>query len=523
MLKMNDILEKAGDYILISHNHASEEFLNKLPSSSASEHYLLIANSLTIFRREFVEIFKKYYASEIFYLSNYFLGTYQEPFIFLHIISSPVKRIKIASYNAPPHPYRDDWHDPDHNVLRRSDKYYTLYQTYLKSLDSWRQTGVIPQETENCQYRSIDVEDFYSEVIYPSFYMPRYDNIRQLLKSEKWVELSDVAEVETVMPINSDIETDEKVFWTLDTHHRIDYPYLPEKDVIRGSATSVKLHKGDILVYNFYRSDINTSYFLLDKEIQFDLYAPKGTQVIHAKNVCPEYLFEFLKSKVAWEIDKVFNIPVWESRRSISRNLKQTPIVLPTEDDAVYKERFERISAPDKRYYQIPDMFQNETTIAERLSNEYIEALKLNNTELLKKQIIKDRKEVIDCYRVQAYKATIILIGSILEVFLLDWIAEIDGVDYFDGQHKKKITYYNKDGKAISKNADFADYIKIINEKYDSLWSECAKKANHIRKKRNEVHTQLIIKRAEEITNDTCKDAIDNLLAIFDSRLELMK
>lgn len=55
----------------------------------------------------------------------------------------------------------------------------------------------------------------------------------------------------------------------------------------------------------------------------------------------------------------------------------------------------------------------------------------------------EDIKELDACFASGAYKATLILTGSVLEAFLLDWLSEIDGKNYFEEP-------YIIDGKKVS-------------------------------------------------------------------------
>lgn len=49
--------------------------------------------------------------------------------------------------------------------------------------------------------------------------------------------------------------------------------------------------------------------------------------------------------------------------------------------------------------------------------------------------ITDDIKELNACYRAKAYKATLILAGSILEAVLIDWLSEINQADYFTNDY----------------------------------------------------------------------------------------
>ena len=67
--------------------------------------------------------------------------------------------------------------------------------------------------------------------------------------------------------------------------------------------------------------------------------------------------------------------------------------------------------------------------------------LKFSST---RKVIENDMKELWDCFQVKAYKATIVLAGSILEAYLLDWLSEDDDLNYFIDKEKRDFTFIKK-------------------------------------------------------------------------------
>ncbi|MBR1441020.1 MAG: hypothetical protein IJ589_07345, partial [Lachnospiraceae bacterium] len=90
----------------------------------------------------------------------------------------------------------------------------------------------------------------------------------------------------------------------------------------------------------------------------------------------------------------------------------------------------------------------------------------------------EDIKELDSCFSSGAYKATLILAGSVLEAFLLDWLSEIDGKNYFEEP-------YEINGKKCEFLSVYIDQIKEI-ERPD--WMEPSEKDHFISKSRNSVH-----------------------------------
>lgn len=87
---------------------------------------------------------------------------------------------------------------------------------------------------------------------------------------------------------------------------------------------------------------------------------------------------------------------------------------------------------------------------------ELLETLKVHSTNQLQEMLYDDWKELNACFRVGAYKATLILAGLILEVVLIDWLSEIKGHDY----SAEDYTITDRNGR--TKRADLIDYINEI-------------------------------------------------------------
>lgn len=125
----------------------------------------------------------------------------------------------------------------------------------------------------------------------------------------------------------------------------------------------------------------------------------------------------------------------------------------------------------------------------------------------------EDIKELDACFSSGAYKATLILAGSVLEAFLLDWLSEIDGKNYFEEP-------YEINGKKCEFLSVYIDQIKEI-ERPD--WMEPSEKAHFIRKSRNSVHAKVCLREEIGINEETCTKVITYLKDIIDTRIEKRK
>ena len=67
---------------------------------------------------DFLKLLGQYNVAEIYELSNCFLGTSNQSYVFMHIVKQDVGVIKIARFNQPTHLYRDDSYDPECKTIR---------------------------------------------------------------------------------------------------------------------------------------------------------------------------------------------------------------------------------------------------------------------------------------------------------------------------------------------------------------------------------------------------------------------
>lgn len=129
--------------------------------------------------------------------------------------------------------------------------------------------------------------------------------------------------------------------------------------------------------------------------------------------------------------------------------------------------------------------------------------------------MLNDLNEIKSCLSVKAYKAAIILSGSVLEAFLLDWLSDRDGRDYFEEPYM--IEKKGEDGKIHrEKRSDLSTYIEQIKEIEKPNWMDSSKKAHFIRRKRNNVHAKLCLKEGTEINEETCQKVLDYLVEIIE-------
>lgn len=506
-MKVFDYIQNARQYI---YRFGEIEPFKKIINSDKEEHYLIVPSMMAFYKKDFSELFTVYNPVAIIGISNCFRGTFCESYYFIHITRREIKETRVATYLEPAHLYRDDCFDPDAGKIRVADKYTEEYLSYLKSIDEWYVSKKCPKgDGRKNEYRNIPVDETVDGVIFPHYYFERNDEIRTLLRGEQIRELSDLAHIESVHVVDS---SPVEIARIIGLNEVPVYPYIPEKDSVKYPKTNVQIHKNDII-------EKYGRYFLVNKEAEFELYAPPGSHVIRAKEVSPEYLYLYLTSNIAYRIKHAFSAPLMEPNHTSACQIEEFPIVMPKRPVEEYSKEFEIIANPDERFYGKLYEKESVSTISDILQKDSFERIKLNNRELLQKHILSDMEEMRVCFENKAYKAMAILAGAFLEAFLIDWLSEIDGKPYFE-----KPMYFvsvNSKGKVKKKKAEFCEYIERIKQDYSPMWDNCATDADMIRGIRNRIHIKVCLRRSETIDEAVCRDILEKLEQIIDSRNDL--
>lgn len=330
--------------------------------------------------------------------------------------------------------------------------------------------------------------------------------VERLLKKEKMVLLTDVAEV--LKPKCKDKHTYGYVFDNGARVYPIDYSKLKEMPI-----TDVVLQKGDI---HFKRGAFRTMY-LVDEEPKEVIYAEPLDIVIRPTNIQSEYLYAFLKSDIGKEIIHISSPSIKGFERVSVASIKEIEIPLPKKTAEEYRKIFEIENHLRIDISAFNTLIANkdkyiEESVEDILSSEYAANAKTYKQEVMQTFLTADINELNACFNAKAYKAAIILAGSILEAVLIDWLSEIKGEDYFE---KDYIIIDRRTGR--EKSAELFDYINEIKYIERPRWMEEANKAHEIRKKRNLVHAKLCI-NSDEINETVCRQVINYLRDVLKTR-----
>lgn len=384
------------------------------------------------------------------------------------------------------------------------DRFSDDLQTYLQAVEDYS-NGRSP----NCPsglgaFFSMPPQDPVEGRFTPAFYSPRNREIRRTLAKSKTIALSEVADI--LMPRKV---TDAGRNVLVLRPRNIRFPaHLDSLE--RGEATTVPLRKGDIVMCLVGEEN---RAIVFDRDGDEPVYAGTSMAVIRAAGISPEYLCFYLSSDIAKQA--LSSLAGGTIMKHLTlRDLSAFPVVKPTMDEQYYLSEYAILSGRASRDYKDLECLKGAEPSAteEILDAEIAEKIQAYNEGQLRSFLSSDIEELNTCFSHGAYKAAIILAGSILEAVLIDWISEINHVNYFEEDF---LVRDRKSGRM--RRADLIDYINEIKYLERPRWMKEADMAHQIRKKRNLVHAKLCID-SSEINEETARMVIEYLDRVLRTR-----
>ena len=288
------------------------------------------------------------------------------------------------------------------------------------------------------------------------------------------------------------------------------YPFEVALDALE-PATDVTIKLNDIIV-------TPEKAFLVDVEPNPSRCASVGHLVLRNASVSPEYLLLFLESRTGKALRRTHFAGIDPSRLTTDV-YSGVPVIIPdlTEEDihSVFNYAHYEIDTAEQFDYSVISNTDGLAANArELLSNELRTGAKTCHDQKVGEMVEGDIRELEKCFECGAYKATLIMAGSVLEAFLIDWLGELNGINYFNED------YMVPDRRSPNrrKRADLIDYIDAIEEIKRPGWMEEAEKAHKIRKDRNMVHAKLCLNSNRGIDEATCREVIGYLREIIETR-----
>ena len=380
-------------------------------------------------------------------------------------------------------------------------EYPESYFDYLDYVEKVVDSNINPEDGSDYEFGVFNEDLVAKRVWNPNRYCKQAIKLRAALEKEKTVALGDVADI--IIP-NPDHERRHTKFVAMPKLW--DYPVNYSK-LREGVITDSPLKKGDIVSYN-------GQYFFVYEEPPCEIHTSPNARIIRPVNICPEYLYLYLSSETSMIIMESLAMGS-VLRRVRTNDMADFPVVFPTLQVQHYRHTFriEKFNLDDiSKYNDVLNEFSNNNeTVEDILNVELAHNIKLCKAEVMEQFLDSDLHELNTCFRHEAYKATLILAGSILEAVLIDWLSEIKNKNFFEED------YIVIDRNGHPKRADLIDYINEIKMIKRPNWMEEADKAHVIRKKRNLVHAKLCM-NTDEISKEVCEEVISYLKDVLVTR-----
>ena len=397
------------------------------------------------------------------------------------ITFSKVKPAKIRICAAP--------EDLTNDEVERIEQIETFIE-YYKDLEIYINTSKIPDSLKSLAHK-IKYADYRNEVFDVKYYSERFlrisHSISDRMKTEKFIPLKDLVEIdETGNPKKDDIliSEDGEVY------------LITEDSKITTDSNTV----------------FTTSYAVLR---------------LKSTLVTPEFLFLYLNSDVFDDITYLLKVELpqeddwlftdWNvlSEIRIFIPASNTPMALNPDLSQKYRDEFNQkyrrnlVTEKDDN----DDNAQNETIIQEELEGENLVSDPVANDIILCYM-----REVNKMVSNETYFGAGILIGSILEAFLTNWLGDLEkNKDYF----RIAVSHVYRHGKERPVHLQFKDAINNVIPllKINKIQKEnIRKKMEAIRSMRDNVHVRVYLENPIEMTKSVCETALKYLEDIIKLR-----
>lgn len=325
------------------------------------------------------------------------------------------------------------------------------------------------------------------------YYRPEFIELEAKYAHEETVRLGDIADLIHPNEVNPG---DVKLFTV--KLASANYPLRPDALIeVRANARVSGVKKGDIVTNKF----LNSAYLNLTN--RQDL-AIANTQIIirlHDRRFNNAYVTTYLNSermKVYFERRKQgVTMPMLSKK-----DLADFEVVIPTDRTNLAAKNAlstlgefatvgERIKAIDQL------LFQRNPLLDKPLQNELLAELfsQLQTTKNIQvRELFElDLHEIEKCYKAGAYKASLVLCGSLLEALVLDWLSEVEQHNYFE-------------------DTNITNLESLINKlrSAERLNQHEAQLAHDIRKKRNLIHPKNYIVNSP-LEKSVCESVMNDL------------
>lgn len=445
-----------------------------------------------------------YHISALFDLANPF-GNTDIRFCLVKMTKNISEHIKTSVYDNKLSMGRIDRETWKYPQWKLKENISTSYQSYLQALEQWENNEELPKNTKDYSFNVIDLKNFNKDILNPYFYTKSLETLKKNLHKEKTINLTEIA---TIIRPKKKLTNKGKVLTAKDFKYPIDY-----KSIIVKDATDIELRKGDIIIKGIgeFKS------FLINEHPLEKIYAGSNDFIVRVtdEKYAPEYLQMCFNSETYQNLMRTLSvgtaIPFYNMK-----TISELKIIVPVNDKNYYISLFNYQLSPLENKDGYRNLLLNKPKLKDfetTFQLEQIRKLSNNYNQQVQEVFDNDMKEVEACFNAKAYKATLILCGSVLEAFLLDWLNELQPEEKW---LEKDWIYDKKNKKDV--HVGLNDYINKINKIKKPNWMNEAGKAHEIQKQRNLVHAKLCLKDDLSINKELCKKVISYLHEVIYTR-----
>lgn len=317
------------------------------------------------------------------------------------------------------------------------------------------------------------------------------------LRQERTVSLTEIAKIITPKKVAG------KSGLVIKTRDFV-YPLNP-KGLAIGPVADLQIQAGDILLSQAFHG--SNKFYLVHEPPHKACYPSTFLTVIRltTDKVVPEYLFFYLQSETIARYFLEYRSGTFFPRLTLTK-LRALPVVVPelqtqAKSKSVFRAR--HLTREEDLIAQVnAPLFAKglpEKPIQREFVEELMQGIWVLKQEVMDKIIRHDLQELEGCSRNRYYKSLVILAGSLLEAFLLDWLSEIEGKDYFTASGHMML------GSLLNKLPG-----DVVNERVIGL-------AKRIKDARNMVHPKAYF-QGEKIDHKLCEEILTNLRLVIQSR-----
>lgn len=397
---------------------------------------------------------------------------------------------------------------------------FEIIDPYRETIEQYLDSGTVDGiwlTTVNNQINLVEYSEFDPLLPYSYCYSKEFLALKEHLAQEDTRPLGEIASI-----IQPALDAGRRDF----VAQRISgYPFKVELDSWE-LATDTVIEQDDIIV-------TPEKAFFVDEVPSPSRCVSPDSLVLRCSDVSPRYLLLFLESRTGKALRRV-HLAATDPSRPSADDYRGIPVIMPIRSEESIRSVFDyacnRITSADQFDYSVlssPDGIASkvEYYFLSREDDSVASARRSFDNELtniaitchdasVKTMIGEDIAELESCFECGAYKATLILAGSVLEAVLIDWLSEMEGKNYFEEDY----TVPDRRRAGQTKPAQLIDYIDAIRAIKRPEWMEEADKAHEIRKKRNLVHAKLCLKSSIEINEETCRMIVGYLVDIIKTR-----